>query len=187
MWYPSIVIAAPAAEPVMLADAQAQCGILPGETHFDTLLNRLIKAARAHAEEYCNARWAEQTISSQCDSFADFARLSEGPLKSVTTIEYVDASGAAQVLDDAVYQEQKDGLEPSISIKSGQMWPRIRFGSRITLTAAYGGTVPESVQHAMLMLIGHWFVNRDAVVTGTIATTIPTGVDALLSNHRRGA
>jgi len=187
MWYPSTTTEAPTTEPVTLADAKEQCGILLAETHFDTQMTRLIKAARAHAEEYCNARWAEQSISSQCDSFADFARLPEGPLKSVTTIEYIDASGAAQVLDEAVYQEQKDGLEPSISLKSGHSWPRIRFGSRITLTAVYGGAVPESVQHAMLMLIGHWFVNRDAVVTGTIATTIPMGVDALLSNHRRGA
>ncbi|PWJ73833.1 putative phiE125 gp8 family phage protein [Pseudaminobacter salicylatoxidans] len=187
MWHPSTVIGAPDAEPVTLADARGQCGILPGETHFDTQLNRLIKAARAHAEEYCNARWAGQTISSQCDSFADFSRLSEGPLKSVTSIEYVDADGNEQTVDATVYEEHKDGLEPSIALKPGQSWPRVRFGSRITLTAVYGGSVPESVQHAMLMLIGHWFVNRDAVVTGTIATTIPMGVDALLSNHRRGA
>lgn len=187
MWYPSTVTVAPTAEPVTLAEAKEQCGILSGETHFDTQLTRLIKAARKHAEEYCNARFAEQTIMSECDSFADFARLPEGPLKSVTSITYVDPAGDEQTIDASVYDAHKDGLEPSIALKYGQVWPRIRFGSRITLAAVYGGMVPESVQHAMLLLIGHWFVNRDAVVTGTIATTISMGVDALLSNHRRGA
>lgn len=187
MWYPSTVTVAPTVEPVTLEQAKEQCGVLPAETHFNALLGRLTKAARAHCEEYCNARWAVQTFAMQCDSFADFARLPTGPLSSIASITYVDTDGEEQALDEAVYEERKDGLEPSIGLKHGRSWPRIRHGSRITLAAVYGGSVPDDVQHAMLMLIGHWFVNREAVVTGTIATAIPMSVDALLCNHRRGA
>ena len=187
MWYPSTVTAAPAVEPVSLAEAQEQCGVLQAETHFNALLGRLIKAARGHAEEYCNVVWAAQTIASPCDSFADLVRLPHGPLSSIVSISYLDAHGEAQTVADSVFEARKDGLEPSIALKPGQSWPRIRHGSRITLTAVFGGSVPDDVQHAMLMLIGHWFVNREAVVTGTIATTIPMSVDALLCNHRRGA
>src|SRR5690606_27019629 len=121
-----------------------------------------------------------------CDSFADFARLPHGPLKTVQTIEYVDTAGDAQVVNETVYEARKDGLEPSIALKSSHSWPHIRFGSRITVTAVYGGTVPDDVKHAILMLVAHWFQTREAIVTGTIATSIPMGVDALLSNHRRG-
>lgn len=187
MWYPSNVSAAPTTEPVTLADAQDQCGILAAETHFDLRLGRLIKAARAHVEEYCNARWAEQTIVSQCDNFADLARLPEGPLKSVTSIKFFDQAGEEQTLDASIYEEHRDGMEPSIGLKQDQVWPQTEFGSRISVTAVYGGSVPESVQQAMLMLIGHWFSNREAAITGTIATVIPMAVDTLLSNHRRGA
>lgn len=187
MWYPPNITIEPAIEPVTLDQAKEQCGILSAETYFDEKLKQLIKAARAHAEEYCNALWAEQEIAVQCDSFADMARLSEGPLKSVTSIAYTDPGGEEQTLDPVVYDEHKDGLEPSIALKYGQRWPAIRFGSRITLTAVFGGSVSESVRIAMLMLIGHWFRNRDAAVTGTIATVVPVGVDNLLSNHRRGA
>lgn len=182
MWYPSTVTEAPPVEPVTLVQAKDQCGILSAETYFDAKINFLIKAARSHAEEYCNARWAEQTIVSECDSFADFERLSEGPLKSVTSISYVDPAGETQTVDAAGYEAHKDGLEPSIGLKSGQVWPHILFGSRITLTAVYGGSVPESVAHAMLLFIADAFHRRE-----NSRQEDWTVLDALLCNHRRGA
>lgn len=182
MWYPSTTTVAPTVEPVTLEQAKQQCGITTAETYFDAQLARLIKSARAHAEEYCNARWAEQTLVSECDSFADFARLSEGPVKSVVSITYVDPAGATQTLDEAVYEPHKDGLEPSVGLKPDQEWPRIKIGSRITLTAIYGGSAPESVQHAMLVWIEDAYLHREN--TQREEWTV---FDTLLCNHRRGA
>lgn len=186
MWHPSTVTVAPTIEPVTLDQAREQCGILPAETHFNALLTRLIKTARSEAERYCNAIWAVQTIASPCDDFGDLARLPHGPLSAVTSIAYIDPAGDPQTVAAEVYDVRKDGLEPSIVAAPGQSWPRTRHGARIVLTAVYGGVVPEVIQHAMLMMVGHWFVNRDAVVAGT-ALAIPFGVDALLCNDRRGA
>ncbi|MEW9808594.1 head-tail connector protein [Mesorhizobium marinum] len=182
MWYPSTVTAAPSTEPVTLVEAKEQCGVLAAETHFDTLLTRLIKAARAHCEKYCNARWAAQTILLKCSSFCDFARLPEGPLSSVTSIAYVDIDGADQTLPDTVYEIHKDGLEPSIGLKYGQAWPNIRPSSRITVTAVFGGVVPGDVQHAMLRFIADSFHGRENAKADDW-----TVVDVLLCNHRRGA
>lgn len=180
MWYPSTVTVAPTTEPVTLAEVKAQCLIESDDD--DAPLTRLIKAARSHVEEYCNARWAEQTIVCQCDRFTDFARLSEGPLKSVTSIAYVDASGATQTIDEAVYEACIDGLEPSIQLKPGQSWPAIRPGSRITLTAVFGGTLPDSVHHAMLVFIDSAYSDRENPPRENW-----TVMDVLLCNHRRGA
>lgn len=179
MWYPSTVAEAPSTEPVTLDEVKAQC--LVDSSDDDALLRRLIKVARSHVEKYCNARWAEQTLTCQCDSFADFARLPEGPLKSVTSIEYVDAAGETQTLDEAVYELHKDGLEPSIALKPGQSWPVIKPGSRITLTAVFGGDVPAEVHHAMLVFI-------DAAYHARENPERPgwTVMDVLLCNHRRG-
>lgn len=180
MWYPSTVSATPAiAEPVTLDEVKKQC--LVDSTDDDGLLTRLIKAARSHVEKYCNARWAEQTIVCQCDSFADFARLPEGPLKSVTSIEYIDAAGAVQTLATTVYDGLKDGLEPSIGLKQGQSWPAILPGSRITVTAVFGGTVPEDVRHAMLVFVDSAYHARENAPHENW-----TVVDVLLCNHRRG-
>ena len=179
MWYPSAFPAPPTVEPVSLENAQDHCNA--PESDFEDALQRLIRAARAHAEEYCNTRFAERPIVAQCDSFSDLSRLSEGPLKSVTSIEYVDPDGTAHTLEETVYEPHKDGLEPSIGLKPDQVWPRIKPGSRITVTAVYGGSVPESVQHAMLLFIGDAFLNRENAKREDW-----TAFDALLCNHRRG-
>ncbi len=179
MWYPSIVITAPATEPVTLEEVKAQC--LVDSSDDDALLTRLIKAARSHVENYCNACWAEQTLACQCDRFADFARLPEGPLKSITSIAYADLAGDVQTVDAAVYEARKDGLESSIALKPGQSWPASQSGSRITVTAVFGGEVPEEVRHAMLVFI-------DAAYHARENSERPgwTVMDVLLCNHRRG-
>lgn len=184
MWYPTKVTVAPTTEPVTLAQAKDQCGIL-AETTFDTKLGLLIKSARAHAEKYCNARFSEQTLEIECDCFGDMARLSEGPIKTLTSIAYTDVDGASQNVPDTVFEVMADGIEPAVLLKYGQAWPTIRHGSRIKLTGTFGGAVPEDVQHAMLMLIGHWFLTREAVEEG-IVQKVPHAVDDLLCNHRRG-
>jgi len=38
---------------------------------------------------------------------------------------------------------------------------------------------------AMLLLIGHWYANREGVNVGNITSEIPLGVEALLMQHRR--
>jgi uncharacterized phiE125 gp8 family phage protein len=182
MWYASTAAGVPVAEPVTLAQAKAQCNILPDEPDFDPQLDRLIKAARAHVERYCNARWAERPFSCSCDGFSDLARLSEGPLKSVTALTYIDVSGEEQTVPEAVYRVNADGLEPSITLKHGQSWPAIERGSRVTLTAVFGGEVPEDLQHAMLLFIADSFLNRENAERDDW-----TALDALLCNHRRGA
>jgi uncharacterized phiE125 gp8 family phage protein len=179
MWYPSTVTVAPSTEPVTLDEVKAQCRIDADDE--DELLTRLIKTARSHVERYCNARWAEQTVVCQCDGFSDFARLPEAPLKSITSITYVDPAGETQTLDEAVYEPHKDGLEPSIGLKSGQSWPVILTGSRITVTAAFGGDVPEAVHHAMLVFVDSAYHARE-----NPARENWTAMDALLCNHRRG-
>lgn len=43
----------------------------------------------------------------------------------------------------------------------------------------------DDVTVAMLLLISHWYENREAVTTGTIVTQTPLAVEAVLWSHRR--
>jgi uncharacterized phiE125 gp8 family phage protein len=43
--------------------------------------------------------------------------------------------------------------------------------------------VPEPLRLAMLLLIGHWWTNRDAVTTNSLAE-LPLGVDSLMGPYR---
>lgn len=184
MWYPATITTPAAAEPVSDAEAKAQATI--DFTDDNTLVTRLIAAARAHVEKYCGVRFASQTITVSCDRFADMCRFPEAPATSITSIKYIDVDGIEQTLPNTVYELLADGLEPSITLKYGQSWPATRPGSRITVVAVVGwATAPADVKHAMLLLIAHWYQSREAVNIGTIVTTLPMGVESLLCNDRR--
>ncbi|YCH23153.1 head-tail connector protein [Pseudomonas sp. D1-3] len=40
--------------------------------------------------------------------------------------------------------------------------------------------VTKDVEQALLLLVGHWFNNREAVVIGTITSALPLAVESLL-------
>lgn len=187
MWAPATVTAA-ASEAVSVLDARRQCAIEDEETGFDPLLTRLIAAARDHVERYCGVRIGAQTLSMACDGWCDLERLPEAPVSSVTSVTYVDTDGATQTLSTSVYEVRTSGLDAGMVLKYGQAWPAMRPGSRITVVAEAGyATAPAALTHAMLLLIGHWYSNRESVITGTITAALPQAFDDLLSNFRRGA
>lgn len=43
----------------------------------------------------------------------------------------------------------------------------------------------RDVEQAVLLLVGHWYANREAVAVGTIATAIPLAVERLLWYRKR--
>jgi len=180
MWYPAAITAA-GAEPITLAQAKEQCRIEADDLDSDTHLTRLITVARAHVEAYTGARLSTQTVAVKADCFADMARLPVAPVQSVSSIGYVDTNGAAQTLASSVYELRADGLETAIVLKYDQTWPSIRSGSRITLTAVVGyATVPESIVHALLLLVADGFHQRE-----NVKADIGTALDGLLANNRR--
>lgn len=46
------------------------------------------------------------------------------------------------------------------------------------------GFTPD-VEQAVLLLVGHWYANREAVVIGTISSAVPLAVDRLLWPRKR--
>lgn len=178
MWYP--VSDTITTEPVKRSDAQAQ--VSADEVDFDTTLDMLIASARAHVEAYCNRAFADHAMVWACDSFEDLARLPMAPAKSITKISFIDREGAEQTVSAATYRLNADGLEPSISLQRGQVWPVVGAGERIEVSAAFGGDCPADVKHAMLLLIASGFTAKENEERPQW-----TAVDALLANHRRGA
>lgn len=58
-------------------------------------------------------------------------------------------------------------------------------GTRQTFVyPAARGPIPETLRVGMMQLIAHWFVNRESVVTGTIATPIPMTAQRCWWPHR---
>jgi uncharacterized phiE125 gp8 family phage protein len=182
MWYAPTVTVAPASEPVTLALAKEHCKV-DTDDH-DTLVNGLIMAARNYVEAYCGSPLISRTITVKCDKFTDFAVFPVAPLVSVSSVSYVDGAGSAQTLSSSVYEVRSDGLRASVVLKSGQTWPAVQSGSRITVTAVVGySTVPEAVRHAILLLISQWYDSRSDAGEKPMVS-MPNAVESLLTNFR---
>ncbi len=180
------VVTPPASEPVSLAEAKAHCRIYGSEE--DGLLAGYLVAARSHAEVYLGRALATQTLQFTIDGDwpCDRIMLPRPPLQSVTEVTYSDTAGATQTLAAGQYRVDTTAHQGFIERAYGVTWPAVRDQSRtITVTYVAGYTqIPEPIRAALLLLIGHWYENREAVVIGQAPNEVPLGVDALLFPYR---
>lgn len=105
------------------------------------------------------------------------------PVTTVNEISYFDVDGQEVVLDEDAYRLALDGrVVPAAS------WPAVgsrHDAVRIEFQAGYPeGDIPPPITQAVLLLVGHWYANREAVNVGNIVSALPFAVDALLSPFR---
>jgi uncharacterized phiE125 gp8 family phage protein len=182
---------APTGTLVTLSEAKLHCRIDGGDE--DLLVSGLVKAAQDHLDGYSGVlgrALLTQTWRQDFDAFSDTMRLPVGNLLAVSSVTYYDASNAQQTLASSVYTAFSDTLGPYVTRKPGQAWPSTYTrpdAVSVTWTAGYGPAatdVPSSIRQAVLLLVGHWYANREAV-TSDPAAPLPFAVDALLSPLRR--
>lgn len=184
------LVTPPTLEPVSLAEAKAHCRIDSSED--DAFVVGYLLAARQHVEVYTRRALMRQTWDMTLDSsWPDIIVVPKPPLISVASVSYVDANGVTQVLSPATYQVSTGGIEGRIARAYGQYWPSVRpltFDTiTVRFTCGYGtnpGDIPEPIRQAMLLLIGHWNENREAVNVGNIVNELPFAVEALLFPFR---
>lgn len=187
-WLPVAVTTPPAAEPVTIAEARAQCHIDGADQ--DTELNLYIKAARCQVEDETATKLITQTIAMRASRFCDLESLPMAPLQSITSVKYLDSDGVEQTLSTDVYEPVLIGLVVAIRLKPGQSWPAIRGASdavRVVAVAGYGAAadVPTKAKLAMLLMIGDWSRSRGDTNIGNIINSMPNGVRSLLCDLRK--
>ncbi|MBB3142822.1 head-tail connector protein [Halomonas organivorans] len=154
----------------------------------DGLIQALIDAAYRHAEERTRQVFQQVERTLALDGFpaGDGAiALPWTPVASVDSVDYIDPAGTNQSLDANALRLDARPLYPTLAPQWGSEWPStIDEPESVTLTATTGpDTTPPDVRAALLLLIGHFYENREAVAIGTIATDIPLGVEMLLAPH----
>lgn len=191
MWRAPVVTTAPAVPALAVARLVSHCRA--AEDGFDdVLLAEYLASATGHVEAVTGTRLVTQTVTAACDDWSDLSNgLSLAPVQSVSGIAYVDEDGAPQVLAEAVYVVQPEGLAPSIVLKPGQAWPAREPGSSITVSMVVGygvtGAAPAAILQALRLLVGEMYAHREPSVTGTISASVALSatVDNLLVNHRK--
>ncbi len=183
------VITPPASEPLDLATAKVHLRV--DTTDDDALITSLITAARQYCEQYQNRAYVTQTLELTLDEFPDMPfDLPMPPLQSVTSIKYIDKDGLETTWDPANYIVDVDSQPGRIALAYGKTLPTVTLkpvnAVKIQFVAGYGATaaVPQTVKQAMLLLIGAWYEQREALVVGSTVTTVPFAVEALLWQDR---
>jgi uncharacterized phiE125 gp8 family phage protein len=179
---------APTVEPVSLDDARAHCRVY--STDEDGYLSGLLVKARRYVERVLDRQLITATWQLDLEGFPDEIELRKLPVSSIDKIEYADPDTGVMT-ELAVTQYQYATLTPDeparIAPAYGLCWPSVRgdvYSSvRITFKAGYGAaatSVPDDYQHAVLLLVGHWFLNRESVAD-QVLTPVPEAFQALLA------
>lgn len=189
--YRPVLVTAPTAPPVTIEEAQRHCRIDGSDE--DALLSGLIVAATALFDGYGGLLGGRCIVSQgwrqDFDGFCVEMRLPLLPAASVTSVKYDDAEDAEQTVDAANYQLLADENGAFIRFNSGFSLPATggeKPAVRITCTYGTGAAnVPGSLKQMILLLVGHWYASREAVVVGVTASELPLAVSALLEAQKR--
>lgn len=190
MEYAVNLVTAPALEPLTVAEVKQHLQIFSEDTTHDTYITALITTARIYAEKFTKRALITQTWDMVFNSFYGWKRTQINipfpNLQSVTWVKYYDSNNVLQTLDSATYTVDSTRKPGRIYPAYGQYWPATLFAPNactVRFIAGYGSTaasVPETIKQGMLIMCGHWFENREPVVIGSIASSIPRTADDLL-------
>lgn len=158
-------------------------------TDEDVIIQGLIDAAYQYAEHYTQAVLATRSKTLVLDAFpagAGKIELPWTPVAAIDALDYITPEGIEQSLEAEALRLDTRGIYPTLAPQWGSQWPRTTGEPEcITITATAGDEeTPPDVQVALLLLIGHWYENRESVVIGTISSAVPMGVDMLLAPYR---
>lgn len=197
MYRPSLV-AAPTIKPVTLDEVKAHCRATDF-TDDDATLTALIAAATSYLDGWTGIlgrALCEQTWRQDFDEFRHCLRLPLYPVISIASVKYSDPDGAEQTIDASNYSLKSDDRSAYIEFITDYCFPSLNTASAAVFVSYVAGyadegtetktsTAPASIKHAILLLVSHWYQNRDAVVVGDQAAELPMAVTALIAPFRR--
>lgn len=176
-----VLVTPPADAPVSLDVAKMHLRVDHDDD--DVLISTLIQAAAGHLDGWIGILGrclAEQTWRQDFDTLAPCLPLPLGPVMEIVRVDYVDDVGDVRTLDPDIYRLRSDaGGRWRLDLTS---WPSSRFAS-VTYKAGFK-VVPPAITTAILMLVAHWYANREAAAAGDLAI-VPMAVDALVAPFRR--
>lgn len=182
---------APATAILTTAEAKAHCKV--DHSDEDTLIDALISTATTYLDGYSGVlgrALITQTWKIETGAFCDKLRLPVGDLIAVSSVKYYDTGNTQQTLASTVYGAYTDAQGPFLAEKPDQDWPDIydrRDAIEVIWTAGYGAaatSIPQAIRQAALLMIGHWYENREAVSIGESVAEIPLAATALIEPYR---
>ncbi|MEO8501892.1 MAG: head-tail connector protein [Vicinamibacteria bacterium] len=188
------LVLGPSTEPITLVEAKLH--VRQDLADDDTLISGLIVAAREEVERVSWHALITQTWEVVLDRWpgdlsGDHLELPKPPLQSVASIIYTDVPGTPTTWTAPNnYIVDTDSLPGRVVLADGATWPSAVLtpsgGIRVRFVAGWAnaGLVPQLYKQAMLLLIGHWYENREATGDANSRGSISFGVESLLRSSR---
>lgn len=161
----------------------------------DALIYAYLQYATEYLEELCGP-FLTQTWEQYEDSWPVGTVLVVGKpfVQEITGFKYTISDGSAvEMAGEAYFLDLSDPYKPRLVLNSGYSWPSYDLHParpiQIIFTAGWGDSgadVPGPLKLALLLLVAHFYEERQPVAAGVTLTTVPVySVDALIANYRR--
>lgn len=170
-------------EPVSLAQAKQHLRVFD-DTSEDELIADYIRSARAYVESESGYVFVRRQFTDSFNRWPAHLNIGRRPLVSVDEIAYLDSKGLPQTVASSDYytalalrRVTPVGIWPSGSAVS------------VTYTAGFalgdGAEELELARQAILLLVGHWYANRETVsIEAATPLEVPFAARALIDRFR---
>ena len=184
------LVTAPAITPVSLIEVKAHLRVEHNDD--DALIARLISTAVTYVDVkgILGKAMITQTWGEWFAPNPGTVTLGLGPVQSVSAIKYYDTDNELQTATLSNFYVLGTGGRTTIKPKAGYSWPTTFTRDdaiKVEYVIGYGdnqGDVPETVRHGLMLLIAHWYENRENELMGTISKNLPYGFEALMDYER---
>lgn len=183
------LVTPPAATPVSLAEAKAHLRVDSADE--DALITALVDAATGHLDGWTGIlgkAMVTQTWSQSFDRFCPRLDLPLGPVQSIASVKWRATDGQISTVASSDYSLRTDaGGRNFVRFVDGWSAPSDLYqvaAVTVEYVAGYGAPadVPAPIKAAMLLMIGHYYKNREAVAEAS-QDELPLGVKALLGPY----
>ncbi len=177
------VIAPPGNEPIDIVTLRTHLRV--DTTLEDDLILAYLSSARDYAEQVTGLAFAPATWEMGFDSFSSALPLEGGMVSSVDFVLYLDSNGVDTQLDPTLYAIDSYSTPNWIVPAYGTSFPHTYSAINAVRVRYRVGSqpLPPSVRAALLLIVGHLYLNREQNADVQIYS-LPMGVKALLDPYR---
>jgi len=149
----------------------------------DDLITALLDTAIQAVENMTNRVLGSRSAYLIADDWASQV-FSFGPITAITTVEYYDGANTLQTLPSTLYWYDIQSTPARITFLSPPtVYSDRHQGIRITATIGHDA-IPPALRQAILLLVGHYYETRQAVVLGPAPHEVPMAVRHLVNPWR---